>query len=54
MYGVGDNVAHYMDNWGIITIVNGVKTNFVVVMTTDGTPKGDNTSITTSIGKGVY
>ena len=38
----GDGTAHYMDTWYIIANANNVKTNFVVTMTTEGTPKGDN------------
>lgn len=38
----GDGTAHYRDSWSVITIVNGIQTNFHIVMTTDGTPKGDN------------
>ena len=39
--------THYSDTWNVTTFVNGVQTNFTVIMTTDGTPKGDN-----SVGNG--
>lgn len=43
-----DTVSPYEDAFDVTAIVNGVKTNFAIVMTNSGTPKGDNTPVTTS------
>ena len=38
-----DTPSTYADDFDVTAIVNGVKTNFAIVMTNSGTPKGDNT-----------
>ena len=47
-YDYNGGYASYSKTYDIAAFVNGVQTNFIVIVTTDGTPKGDNTSITTS------
>ena len=40
--------ARYDHSYSVIATANGVTTNFNIFVTTDGTPKGDNTPVTTS------
>ena len=46
-YDYNGGYASYSKTYDITTFVNGVQTNFIVIVTTDGTPKGDN-----SVGNG--
>ena len=41
-YDYNGGYASYSKTYDITTFVNGVQTNFIVIVTTEGTPKGDN------------